>query len=418
MDNKGISRRCFLSVAAAGCLASVLGCNLRYKVSSVVANYGFPRKPNVILVMSDDQGYGDMACHGNPVVKTPNIDRFYKESSRFGKFFVSPFDRSTQASLLTGRNVPAGRELSQEDVSLAKVLAGAGYKTCIAGSWDHPHSPMDEGFDEVFYYGGGGKFSPTINHNGIWQETDGYCTDKFFDAAMRFIEENRDEPFFCYLSTNAAHSPYEVDEKYSAQYREQGFGEDVANFYGMIANLDENLGRLVKRVKDLGLEQNTLIIFMTDNGSAMADKEGLFNAGMRGGKGSFYEGGSRAASFWRMPGTLKPNRTVEQMAMHYDIIPTLMAICDAKHPEPQQLEGINLIPYLVNFKQKEKDRLFVTYAAGAALAKNGEYSVRTSRFRLINDTELYDVNANPSETINVIESYPAEVARIRSAYNR
>ncbi|MBW8034697.1 MAG: sulfatase-like hydrolase/transferase [Planctomycetes bacterium] len=375
MADKRISRRWFLLAAAFLMLLCSVGCSVgrsvgrdvRYKVSAVVGNYGFPRKPNVILVVSDGQGYGDMACHGNGVVKTPNIDRFYKQSSRFGKFFVSPFGQSTQASVLTGRNVPVSGELLKEDVSLAEVLGRAGYKT---------------------------------------------CTDVFFDEAIGFIEENRDGPFFCYISVSADDRLNEVDEKYSAPYRKQGFSEDVANFYGSITNLDENFGRLLSRVKGYGLLGNTLIIFMTGSGSAMGDREGVFNAGFRGGKGSVYEGGARAASFWRMPGTIKPNRTIEQMAMHYDIVPTLMSICDAEYPEPEKLEGINLIPYLMNLKQKEKDRSFVT------LGKNGDYSVRTSRFRLVNGSELYDVNANTSETINVIARYPAEVAQIRAVYDR
>lgn len=375
MADKRICRKWSLFAAAFLMLLFSVGCSVgrsvgrdvRYKVSAAVGNYGFPRKPNVILVVSGGQGYGDMGCHGNGVVKTPNIDRFYKQSSHFGKFFVSPLDKSTRGSLLTGRNVPLGGELSQEDVSLTEVLGGAGYKT---------------------------------------------CTEVFFDEAIRFIAENRDDPFFCYLSINTTGQSNVVDKKYSAPYLKQGFNEEVANFYGAITSFDKKFGHLLSRVQGFGLLGNTLIIFMTGSGSAMADNEGLFNAGFRGGKGSVYEGGSRGASFWRMPGTIKPNRTIEQMAMHYDIIPTLMSICDAEHPEPEKLEGINLIPYLMNPKQKEKDRSFVTFG------KNGDYSVRTSRFRLVNGMELYDVNANSSETTNVIERYPAETVQIKAVYDR
>lgn len=424
MDGKWICRRWFLLAAAMLMLLFSVGCSVgrsvgrsvRYKVSAVVGNYGFPRKPNVILVVSDGQGYGDMACHGNGVVKTLHTGRVYDQSSRFGEFFVSPLARHTQASVLTGRNVPVSGEFSKDDVTLAEVLSSAGYKTCIAGTWYLPwHSsldPMGKGFDEAYCYGGGGRNSPVLNLKGFWDDPGLNWTEKFFDLAIGFIEENRDEPFFCYISVRADDWLNDVDEKYMAPYIKRGFSKDAANFYGKIANIDKNVGRLIDRTKQLGLLENTLIIFMTGTGSALADKEGFFNAGFRGGKGSVYEGGTRAASFWRLPGIIKHNRTIDQMAMHYDIFPSLLAICDAEHPEPERLEGINLIPYLMNFKQKEKDRSFV------ALSESGEYSVRTSRFRLVNGIELYDVNANSSETINVIERYPAEAVQIKAVYDR
>lgn len=421
MADKRICRRWFLLAAAMLMLLFSVGCSVgrsvgrdvRYKVSAVVGNYGFPRKPNVILVVSDGQGYGDMACHGNGVVKTIHTGRVYDQSSRFGKFFVSPSGHDTQASVLTGRNVPVSGEFSKDDVTLAEVLGGAGYKTCFAGKWhlgwDFGINPSLLGFDKVFCHRM--KQLPKVNNNVMFT-ADVYCTNEIFDLAIGFIEENRDEPFFCYISVRADDWLNDVDEKYMAPYIKRGFSKDAANFYGKIANIDKNIGRLIDRTKQLGLLENTLIIFMTGTGSALADKEGFFNAGFRGGKGSVYEGGTRAASFWRLPGIIKHNRTIDQMAMHYDIFPSLLAICDAEHPEPERLEGINLIPYLMNFKQKEKDRSFV------ALSESGDYSVRTSRFRLVNGRELYDVNANPSETINVITRHPAEVVQIKAVYER
>ena len=421
-----ICRKCFLCAAAMLMLLCSVGCkvgksvgrsigrDVKYKVSSVVGNYGFPRKLNVILIVSHDQGYGDMACHGNDVVNTLNIDRFYKQSSRFEKFFVSPLGPHTQVSLLSGRNIPVSGNLLDDDVSLAEVLSNAGYKTCIAGKWRLPwnysHSPSGAGFQKVFCQRL--KEIPTEDNNLLFEGMGVYSTDEIFDLTIGFIEENRDGPFFCYVSVNVADKSDEVDEKYSTPYTEQGLSEEVANFYGSITNLDDNLGRLVKRTRQLGLLENTLIIFMTGTGSAMADSEGLFNAGFRGGKGSVHEGGSRAASFWRMPGTIKAGRTVGQMAMHYDIAPSLVSICDGEHPNAERLEGINLIPYLKNFKQKEKDRTFVI------LDDKGKCAVRTSKFRLVNGIELYDINANSSETINVIKKYPAEVAQLKAACRR
>ena len=286
---------------------------------------GFPERPNIIIVMTDDQGYGELGCHDNPIIKTPHLDRFHKESTRFTRFFVSPTCTPTRAGLLTGRHefrcgishTILGRSLLREDeVTIADVLSQAGYRTGLFGKWhlgdNYPCRPMDNGFRECFYHGGGGitqtpdywgntYFSPTINHNGRWEKSDGYCTDVFFDAALNWIEHNRNQPFFALITPNTPHLPHQVSERYSKPYEDQGLDPEAAKFYGMITNIDDNMGKLVKKIQTLGIEKQTLIIFMTDNGSAQACNYNLFNAGMRGCKGSAHEGGVRVPCFFRWP---------------------------------------------------------------------------------------------------------------------
>jgi len=431
-NHKAVTRRNFLAMsglAASAILLKSCGSLPERKTISVA-------KPNVILIITDDQGYADLACHGNPALHTPNLDKIYDQSVRFDNFFVSPLCQPTRVSMLSGHYVPIGRGLLQKDTCLAEMMRKTGYNTGIFGKWhlrqQYPYRPEDEGFQEVFCHGGGGigqledywgntNFGPTIKHNGTWEKTNGYCTDVFFDAAMKWVEQNRNQPFFCYLSTNAAHSPYQVSEKYSAPYRKKGLDQETADFYGMITNIDENIGRLTEKLRQLGLQQKTLLIFLTDNGSAMADNEKLFNAGLRGGKGSVYEGGSKAACFFHWPTVLKP-KTVKQMAAHYDIVQTLAEICNTTHPNPQQLEGISLVPYLKQTKTKLRDRYFISYLGfwppDAPLEKYRNYSVRTSRFRLVNNDQLYDLKNDPGETTNVIDKHPAALKKIRSFYDR
>ncbi len=282
------------------------------------------RAPNVVLVLTDDQGYGDLACLGNPILQTPNIDSLHRQSLRLTDFHVGPTCAPTRAALMTGRycnrtgvwHTVMGRSLLRRDeVTMADVFAAGGYRTGVFGKWhlgdNYPYRPQERGFHEVLVHGGGGVgqtpdywgnryFDDAYWHNGVPEKQKGYCTDVWFEAALRFIETNRDRPFFAYIATNAPHSPYNVAEKYSGLYA----GKDVpnANFYGMITNIDENVGRLQSKLKALGLEENTILIFMTDNGTAAGFQgKRAFNAGMRGNKGSEYDGGHRVPCFIRWP---------------------------------------------------------------------------------------------------------------------
>ncbi len=291
---------------------------LRYSLVALILLMGISvpavaaERPNVILVMTDDQGYGDVGAHGNPYIKTPHLNALHDDAMRLTDFHVSPTCAPTRASLMTGRyalrmgiwHTIMGRSiLCADETTMAEVFAASGYKTGMFGKWhlgdNYPYRPEHRGFAEVFAHGGGGVgqeadfwgndyFDDTYFRNGVPEKADGYCTDVWFDNALTFIEQHREEPFFCYIPTNAPHGPYNVGEQYEALYADN---PEVANaaFNGMVTNFDENLGRLREKLKALGLEENTLLIFMTDNGTAGGVKFGKngevekgFNAGMRG----------------------------------------------------------------------------------------------------------------------------------------
>ncbi|MFC1509783.1 arylsulfatase [Candidatus Omnitrophota bacterium] len=407
---------------------------------------GFPKRPNIIIVMTDDQGYGELGCHGNPILQTPHLDRFHDESTRFTRFFVSPTCTPTRAGLLTGRHefrcgishTILGRSLLREDeVTIADILSQAGYKTGIFGKWhlgdNYPCRPMDNGFRECFYHGGGGitqtpdywgntYFSPTLNHNGRWEKSDGYCTDVFFDAALKWIEHNRQQPFFALITPNTPHLPHQVSDRYSKPYEDKGLDSEAAKFYGMISNIDDNMGKLVEKIHTLGIEKQTLIIFMTDNGSAQACNYNLFNAGMRGCKGSAHEGGVRVPCFFRWPGTIEAGKDIGTISAHIDMLPTLADLCGGALPEGRKLDGVSLKPLLEGKRVQLPDRFLMSHVgrwpAGEQPSKYHNCSIRSQKFRLVNNDALFDMEADPGETTNVIATHPDIVASMRDAYDK
>jgi arylsulfatase A-like enzyme len=282
--------------------------------------------PNIVLVMTDDQGWAQVGWRGNEVIQTPHLDRLAAESVEFTRFYVSPVCAPTRASLMTGRynyrtgvvDTYLGRAMRHSDErTLPEMLGAAGYRSGIFGKWrlgdNYPMRPQDQGFDEVLVHGGGGigqpadppgnsYFDPILRHDGIEQQRKGYCTHIFFDAAIEFIERNREKPFFAYIPTNAPHSPYLVPDSYIEPYKTKGLDEKDAAIYGMITNIDDNVGRLVARLDDLGLAENTILIFMTDNGPTTRH----FTAGLRSQKASVYEGGVRVPFLLRWPAKWHP----------------------------------------------------------------------------------------------------------------
>jgi arylsulfatase len=415
------------------------------------AEVQLPARPNIILVMTDDQGYGELACHGNRIIQTPNLDRFHQESLRFTDFHVSPTCSPTRCSLMTGRHefrsgvthtIMERERMSLKATTIAQVLRSAGYTTGIFGKWhlgdEAPYQPNRRGFDEVFIHGAGGigqtypgscgdapgntYFSPAILHNGKFEKTTGFCTDIFFGQALKWIDAKRagKEPFFVYLTPNAPHGPYVCPEKYAKLYEGKGLNPNAVGYYGMITNIDDNMATLLAKLKEWNLERNTLVIFMTDNGHPIAT---LYNAGMRSAKGSPYQGGTRVPSFWRWPGVLKAGVDIDKLAAHIDLFPTLAEIAGAKIPDGLKLDGRTLTPLLKNPAADWPDRyLFVhvgRWEKGKAEAsKFDKCAVRNSRFRLVNNTELYDIKADPGETKNVITEHPQAVAAMRAAYDQ
>ena len=288
-------------------------------------------QPNIILVITDDQGYGDLGHTGNPIIQTPALDKFSAEALNLTNYHVGTTCSPTRAGLLTGRNcnrngvwhtIMGASILNAEEVTFANVFNDNGYKTGMFGKWhlgdNHPFLPHDRGFDESFYHGGGGVaqtpdywkndyFDDTYFRNGVPEKTEGYCTDVWFDEAIKFIEDKKDDSFFCYLSLNAPHGPFNVPEEYYNKYKDETEITEVQKrFYGMITNIDDNFQKLLAKVDQLGIAENTIVIFTTDNGTArgyVKDEEIMrgYNVGMRGTKGSQYDGGHRVPFIIRWP---------------------------------------------------------------------------------------------------------------------
>ncbi len=416
------------------------------------------KKPNIIFILTDDQGYGDVSAHGNPVLKTPNLDRLQREGVSFTDFHVSPTCAPTRSALLTGRHefrngithtIFERERMALDAVTLPAVLKSAGYTTGIFGKWhlgdEDAYQPEKRGFDEVFIHGAGGigqhypgscgdapgntYFSPWIKHNGRFEKTQGYCTDVFFNQAQKWIEQVRGrQPFYVHLATNAPHAPLDVREEDLAVYQGQVKDLNAAKFFGMIKNIDDNVGRLLERLKEWGLERDTLVVFMNDNGGTAGCK--VFNAGMRGTKGTPFLGGTRACSFWRWPGTLGASE-VKALTAHVDFFPTLaeLAGVSLEGPAKGQVEGRSLVPLFENPTARWEERFLFTHVGRWEKGKSpetGKYqkcSVRSTRYHLVNDTKeneprwmLFDVQQDPGEQQDLAVKHPEVVASMAREY--
>ncbi len=410
-----------------------------------------PQPPNVLLIITDDQGYGDIGAHGNSVIKTPNLDRLHERAIRLTNFHVSPTCSPTRSALLTGRYTDAtgawhtimGRSiLNRQELTLAEVFRANGYRTGMFGKWhlgdNYPYRPHDRGFDEAFYHGGGGVwqtpdyfgndyFDDTYWRNGRPEKVRGFCTDVWFDNAMKFIAAARQQgrPFFCYLATNAPHGPMWAPEKYEQMYEGVARLRDPG-FYGMITNIDDNIARMTDFLRQNGLEQNTIFIFMTDNGTAAG--QNVFNAGMRGAKGSPYEGGHRVPFFIYWPkGGLTGPKDIDTLTAHIDVLPTLVDLCGLKKPPGPELHGRSLKPLLYGDKAAWPDRVFATDSQRMAnLVKWKHTAVMSQRWRLVSPTadgdvtklELYDIQNDPGQQRNVATEQPDVVERLKAEYEK
>jgi len=425
---------------------------------------GAESKPNVVLVMTDDQGYGDLGCHGNPHLKTPHLDKLHAESVRFTDFHVSPFCTPTRAALMTGNHAgytgafrtSSGRTMMHRDEkTVANLFADSGYATGMVGKWhlgdNAPHRPQDRGFQDVVWhrcggigqasdYWGNDYFDDTYERNGKFDQFEGYCTDVWFREGMRFIEENKAKPFFLYLALNAPHGPYRVPEEWTEPYKGK---PDIPNpnFNGMIANIDHNMGLLRKKLSDLGLTENTILIFMTDNGTSSGFKldrkdpdygplDSLpirgYNAGMRGRKSSVYDGGHRVPFFIHWPeGKLTGGEDIDTLAAHIDILPTLADLCGINVGKDYQPDGLSLKPLLNgNSAKSNRDHLVEQYIGGPYGSKMPpkprEFSVvMTERWRLVHSGEerLFDIQADPTQSKNVAADHTEVVSRLRALYD-
>ena len=332
------------------------------------------------------------------------------------------------------------RERMKLDVpTMPEMLKNAGYTTAIFGKWhlgdQTPYRPDQRGFDEVFIHGAGGigqsyqgscgdapgnkYFDPAILHNNSFVKTKGFCTDIFFTQAMQWIESQKDsQPFFAYIATNAPHGPFIAPDSYKKKFLDAGLPEKTVGFYGMIENIDDNIGRLCQKIDELGIENNTLFIFMTDNGPSAS----IYNGDHKGKKGSVDEGGTRVPSFWRWPGVLKPDTDVDRIANHFDILPTFADIVGG-HPEQKELlHGRSLVPLLKNPTAPWEDRFRFFHkgrwkAGGAAASRDVNFAVRNQRYRLVGRNELYDMENDPSQKVNVIKQHTQLAKNMNTAYD-
>ena len=439
------SRRDFLKTIGVGAAGLVVGSTGRAH-----AKADGTAKPNVILVMTDDQGYGDLGCHGNTMIRTPALDKLHAESLRLTDFHVSPVCTPTRASLMTGQDCMRvgawattwGRSLPYADeLMMPAFFRSGGYRTGMFGKWhlgdNYPFRPQDRGFDHAVYHGGGGVgqtpdywgndyFDDTYFHNGVPKKHTGYCTDIWFDEAMKFITANKARPFFAYISTNAPHSPLNVAKKYVEPYMTKGVHGSMARFYGMIENIDENMGRLIARLDKLGLAENTILIFMTDNGTAGGGRASKgrrwigFNAQMRGKKGSIYEGGHRVPCFWRWPGGgLGGGRDVTPLTAHIDMVPTLIDLCGLKKSDKVKFDGVSLAPLLGGRTKALPDRhVFAQFRQSNSPPGQWSCTVMSDKWRLVGGKQLYDIKTDPGQKKDIAAKHPEIAKKLRAAGER
>ncbi len=395
-------------------------------------------RPNVIIVMTDDQGYGDLSCHGNPVLRTPAMDRMHAESIRFTDFHSAPMCTPTRGQLLTGldalhngaTSVTAGRAIVRRGIPMMpELFRASGYATGVFGKWHvgdtYPYRPMDRGFDVAKYHHGFGISSAVelgndyangrYQDNGVTKKFDGYCTDFWFAEAIRFMGDcaRRKQPFFCYLPTNTPHGPAWVDSKYSKPY--SGQRPQAANFFGMIANLDENMDRLETFLARSGLKENTIFVFLTDNGGTGGVN--VFNAGMRGRKTQLYHGGHRVPCFVRWPAAKwKTPADTSVPAQMQDLLPTLVDLCELKKPAGAQFDGASLAGILRGQTRQLADRMLVVQYG--QILKKWESCVIWGKWRLVNGTELYNLADDPGEKSDVAAANADVVRRMRAHYEQ
>lgn len=414
------------------------------------------KQPNVILIMTDDQGYGDLACLGNPYVKTPALDKLYEESVRFTDFHVDPCCSPTRAALMTGCyssragvwHTIGGRSLLKEGMpTIANLFANNGYETGIFGKWhlgeNYPFRPQDRGFKETLVHGGGGigsnpdywgndYFDDTYIHNGVPEKYEGYCNTIWFNEAIKYIKNNRNKPFFCYIPTNVPHAPLRVDEKYVKPYEGQ-VSDRLAHYYGMVTKMDEDIGTLLRTLKEMDLEENTILIFMTDNGPCpwfggiVIDfetgfvKEGC-SAGMRGGKIWGYENAQRVPFFIRWPGAkIGGGKDINALSAQIDIMPTLIDLCNLKTSDDLKFDGKSIAPLLNEKITGWPERtLFVHNQRVEYPVKDKEYQVLTEKWRLVkrDKDELYNIQDDPGERIDIAAKNPDVVKDLYKRYEK
>jgi len=425
--------------------------------------------PNIIVVMPDDMGYGDLGATGNPVIRTPHLDRIASQSAELTQFYVSPVCSPTRACLMTGRynhrtrvvDTFKGRSMMDPgEVTIAEVLSDAGYATGIFGKWhlgdNYPLRPQDQGFDEVLVHRGGGLAQPSepienerrytdpiLFHNGRQKQYEGYCTDIYFDAAIDFMDRSRNagQPFFVYLPPNAPHGPYhDVPEDLLDHYEainltpvldgnlDTGHRDRVARVCAMIENIDQNLGKLDRFLGEAGLRKDTLLLFLTDNGPNTPRYVGPF----RGKKSDVHEGGIRTVFYARWPGRLQASTKSDRIAAHIDVFPTLLAAAGVDVPAGVTIDGIDVLPLVDGASEDWPDRHLVLQAhRGDGPIPFHHIAVRNQQWKLVHPTgfrresmppdvpfELYRIPEDPGEEHNLADEHPGKVEELKDVYRK
>ena len=405
------------------------------------------QKPNIILIITDDQGYGDIGHNGNPHIKTPNLDLLAANSMRFNNFYVSPVCAPTRSSLLTGRyslrtgvtdTYNGGAMMSNDETTLAEILKENNYQTGIFGKWhlgdNYPFRPTDQGFHESlihlsggigqvgdftnYYKGNRSYFDPILWHNNEQKKYEGYCSDIFTDEAIKFIEDNKSNQFFCYLSFNAPHTPLQVPEKYYDLYKNVDpsvISEsekismteknvlDAKRIYGMVTNIDDNIGKLVSKLKELNIDKNTILIFMTDNGP----QQFRYVSNLRGLKSSVYNGGIKVPFYLSYPKIHDAGLDIDNFSAHIDVLPSLLDLCDIETPKNIKIDGKNFL------NKSTDERSFFSYWTRKSPELYQNMSLNKGNYKLVGNTnydspierfELFDIDNDPYEMENLIEN--------------
>jgi arylsulfatase/arylsulfatase A len=426
-------------------------------------------RPNIVIMMTDDQGYGDIGAHGNPYLKTPNIEAIGEQGLEMTNFMTYPNCSATRAGLLTGRypyraGVTAVTQVDHfmrgSETTIAEVLRDSGYRTGIFGKWhlgdNHPMRPTDQGFQEALVHKGGGigqaagpanntYFDPILEHNNVSKKYKGYCDDIFADAAIDFMAKKDSKPFLLYLATNLPHLPLQVPDKLAEPYRKMGLHEDNALVYGMIDSIDYNVGRVMNKLKTLGLEKNTIVLFLSDNGPRHRRTKndsypGRWTANLRGTKTSVYDAGIRVPFYVQWPGKIAPRKQAANMGAIIDLFPTLLDAADVKVPKNIKIDGRSLLSLWTKDETKtlEERDFVVQMHYGPTPFKYMHFALRTPKYKLVSphdfphgivhqptdnvlenvvkNLELYDMENDPSERINIAKQHPKIVDEMLERY--
>jgi len=466
---KNVKTITLLLVFSLGCYTSIF--SIENKLSKD------KKTPNIIIILTDDQGYGDISAHGSPDVYTPNMDRLKSQSASLEDFHVSPTCAPSRSAIMSGRapfksgvthTILERERMVLGITTLPEVLKRANYTTGIFGKWhlgdEKEYQPHNRGFDEVFTHGAGGigqrypgscadvpqnKYQdPTFLHNNTFVKTEGFCTDVLFMQALSWMKScsEKGKPFFTYLATNAPHGPFIAPESFKKKFADKNYPVKGQGYYGMVENIDYNLGILMEKLDKWKLTDNTILIFMSDNGRTSGPtnhKKEIYNAGMRGLKNTSYQGGTRVPFFIRWPKHIKAGSKINSLFSHYDILPTLAEAVNIPIQDIPLLDGESFLPYVKGEKTTPTEKYRFVHAARwpgkpskykglenkkAKFKGNEENSkpenskyikcgVRSQQYNFVNNKELYDITKDPGEQNNIIDKHPELVAKMRKAYD-